>query len=241
MRSPYLVAFLDPLNLAMLALAAAAGLCSAWWLFPVGLLVWGLMLVVTARDPSVRLAVRQESRTSALSPRFQALFDEVSRSQVRLLTTLSTADSRTQAAFAPLHAEVEKLADEVYVVCQRMTGPQNFLKVSTMNSDLDGERALAVLAVESTADPKDKQEKQEALAAVEQRIRSVRAVESLLNRVETQLKTISNEMGAILAEIVRLQAMGAREAEKDAPALAGRIRSQIDELKSFQREAEQPR
>ncbi len=41
MHSPTFDALLHPLNLATLALAAAAGLCAAWWLFPLGLLVWG--------------------------------------------------------------------------------------------------------------------------------------------------------------------------------------------------------
>jgi len=54
MQPPYLDALRHPLNLAVLALAVAAGLCSAWWLFPVGLVVWGIMVVVHAHDLALR-------------------------------------------------------------------------------------------------------------------------------------------------------------------------------------------
>jgi hypothetical protein len=237
MRSPYVLAFLNPLNLAMLALSAAAGLCAAWWLFPLGLLLWLVMFILVARNPTVRVALKQEARSGALSPRFQSVFDDVTRAQTRLFTTLQSADGRTQTVFAPVQDAVEKLVDEVYIVCQRMTGPENFRRVSTLNSDLEGERALAVLAMEGTADPKEKAEKQEQVKAIEERMKSVRAVETLLNRVETQVKTVANELQATLAELVRLQALGAKDAETQVPALAQRIRNQIEELKEFEREA----
>ncbi|MCS6803505.1 MAG: hypothetical protein NZ773_16405, partial [Dehalococcoidia bacterium] len=123
------------------------------------------------------------------------------------------------------------------IVCQRMTGPENFRRVSTLNTDLEGERALAVLAMESAADPKEKAEKQEQVRAIEERMKSIRAVETLLNRVETQVKTVANELQATLAELVRLQALGVKEAEQQVPTLARRIRRQIEELKEFEREA----
>jgi hypothetical protein len=37
------------MNLAMLGLAIAAGLLAAWWLLPVGLIVWAIMMILTAK------------------------------------------------------------------------------------------------------------------------------------------------------------------------------------------------
>lgn len=237
MRSPYLIAFLNPLNLAMLALAVAAGLCAAWWLFPLGLLFWLVMFVAAAHDPKLRVTLRQEARTATLSPRFQSLYDDVARAQSRLFRTLETTGRHTQDAFAPVHDAVEALTEEVFNVCQRMTGPENYVKVSKANSDLEGERALAVLAYEAAADPQDKQARQEALAALDERIRSIRSVETLLSRLETQLRTVSNELNTVLSEIVRLQALGEKGAAQQVPALAQRIRGQLEELKAFETEA----
>ncbi len=51
MRSPslWVSAFTDRMNLATLGIAIAAGLLAAWWLLPVGLIVWGIMVIITAK------------------------------------------------------------------------------------------------------------------------------------------------------------------------------------------------
>ena len=48
MRSPFLTALLHPLNLAVLVLSVLAGLVAAWWLFPLGLLFWLVMVTAVA-------------------------------------------------------------------------------------------------------------------------------------------------------------------------------------------------
>ena len=97
-RSPFLDALLNPLNLVTLALAVAAGLCATWWLFPLGLLVWGLMVLFIARDPSRRINYQADARAAALSPRFQKLYNRIVQSQVRIFNTLNGADGRTRRA-----------------------------------------------------------------------------------------------------------------------------------------------
>lgn len=237
MRSPYLIAFTNPLNLAMLAMTLAAGLCSAWWLLPAGLLAWLVMFFNVARDPALRVAFKMQTRASALSPRFQTLYNEVARSQARLFNALSTANPATRAALQPIHDEVETLTDYVYDVCQRMTGPENYLKVTQTNSDFASQRALAVLAAETASDPQVKKEKQEALAALDDKIRAVQNVDNLLLRVEAQVRAIASDIDATLADVMRVQALGKNEAGKHVPALVQRLRRQLDDLKAFEKEA----
>ena len=43
MRSPWLQALTDRMNLIMLGLAIVSGLLAAWWLLPIGLLIWLVM------------------------------------------------------------------------------------------------------------------------------------------------------------------------------------------------------
>ena len=50
MDSRWLTALRQPLNLAMLPLSIAAGLCAATWMLPVGLGLWALMVVIAARN-----------------------------------------------------------------------------------------------------------------------------------------------------------------------------------------------
>ena len=54
MRSPWLQALTDRMNLIMLGLAIVSGLLAAWWLLPIGLLIWLVMLAVTANDAASR-------------------------------------------------------------------------------------------------------------------------------------------------------------------------------------------
>jgi hypothetical protein len=238
-RSPFLDALLNPLNLVMLALAVAAGLCATWWLFPLGLLVWGLMVIFIARDPSRRLNYQADARAAALSPRFQKLYDRIVRSQMRIFNTLNGADGRTRRALEPVHAEVEALTDQVYQLCLRMTGPENYMKISQANTDLQGERALIVLSLDGIADPVVKREKAEALKALDNRIQQVKNVSQLLDRVEAQAGSVVNALDAALADIIRLQALGAVQAEKQAAPLLQQLRDQIAQLKAFEAEAAQ--
>jgi hypothetical protein len=55
MRSPLSQALTDRMNLAVLGIAVAAGLLAAWWLFPIGLVVWGIMLIVTINQAASQL------------------------------------------------------------------------------------------------------------------------------------------------------------------------------------------
>jgi len=50
MAAPLRTALADRMNLAMLGISIAAGLLAAWWLLPIGLAVWLIMLIVTVND-----------------------------------------------------------------------------------------------------------------------------------------------------------------------------------------------
>ena len=56
MRSPIVIALLHPLNLVMLGLVTLAGLISAWWLFPLGLGLWMVMIHTIHMDHALRQA-----------------------------------------------------------------------------------------------------------------------------------------------------------------------------------------
>ncbi len=237
MRSPLLLALFNPVNLAMLGLSAAAGLLAAWWLFPLGLVLWGIMVARIANDRSLRINYDMQARLGTLSPRFQKVYDKVVRSQMRIFTSLLSASGRTRRALAPIQAEVEALTNLVYAVCQQMTAPENYLKVSKMNTDLEGERALLVMSLDGITDPVVKREKQEALQALDSSLQKNKHIAAMLDRVEAQLSSLVNVLDASLAEIIRLQALGGAQAEKQTAPLLQQLRSQTVQLKTFEEEA----
>jgi hypothetical protein len=237
MRSPLVTALFHGLNPAMFALAVLAGLVAAWWLFPIGLILWMIMVWRIASDRSIRLDYDMQARSGTLSTRFQELYSKVVRSQMRISNSLMSASGRMKTALNPVQGELEILVNRVYALCRQMTGPENFVKVSKMNTDLDGERALIKLALESADDPMVKREKEEALHAIDDRIKKLKKVDTLLDRVEAQLSSLSTTMDAILADIIRLQALGSAQAEKEAPEIIRQIRAQAQQVDDFAKEA----
>jgi hypothetical protein len=118
-----------------------------------------------------------------------------------------------------------------------MTGPENYLKIATTNTDLEGERALLVLSLEGVTDPVVRREKEEALQALDTRAQKIKGIAALLDRMEAQLSSVVSALDATLADVIRLQAMGAAQAEKDVPQLLQQIRGQSAQLKAFEDEA----
>jgi len=49
MQSSFRSALFQPLNLAMLGVTILAGVLAAWWLFPIGLVLWLIMVGNSAR------------------------------------------------------------------------------------------------------------------------------------------------------------------------------------------------
>ncbi len=72
-----------------MGLSVFAGLVSAWWLFPAGLLIWLIMVVTITRDPALRINHEMQSRTP-LAQRFQVYFNRVERAQIGVFNSLSS-------------------------------------------------------------------------------------------------------------------------------------------------------
>jgi hypothetical protein len=237
MRSPLLTALFHPLHQAMLLLAAAAGLLAAWWLFPAGLGLWLIMVLRMAGDRSIRTSFDMQARAGTLSTRFQEFYNRVVQSQTRINNFLLSAGGRTKRALEPVQAEVELLTNGVYDLCLKMTAPENYLKVTKMNSDLEGERALLTLSLETATDPMIRREKEEALHALDDRMKKIKEIERMLNRVEAQLASTAEALDSVLADIMRLQALGGAQTEKEVPKVVQQLRAQLRQLKASEAEA----
>jgi hypothetical protein len=236
MRSPIAISLFHPLHLAMLLLAILAGMFAAWWLAPLGFVWWAVMVIRLAGDPTVRLNYDMQARSGTLSMRFQAVYSAVVRSQTRIFNALLSANGGTKRALAPVQAAVGELTDKVYTLSVQMTGPENYLRVSK-NTDLAGQRALLALSLDTVTDQKVRQEKQEALQSLDDRMHKIKDTATMLDRAEAQLSGISMMLDSMLADVVRLQALGSAQAEREAPKLVQQIRSQIDQLDHMEKES----
>ncbi|HVN54970.1 MAG TPA: hypothetical protein VMT46_11620 [Anaerolineaceae bacterium] len=235
--SPWFSALFNPLNLLMLVVSIAAGLLAAWWLFPVGLVLWAIMVVSIAREPATVLNQTVQSRM-ALPQRFQTSFNRIEKSQINLFNTISGCEPGTRRALQPLRSQVDELVNQAYRLCQRMTPLENYC-ILTTQSTANSESQLNDLSykIQSATDPLVKRESEEAYAALNDRLKKLKEASTILDRVEAQLISLANELEATLADVIRFQSLGSRTASQQAPQLVARIKSQIEQLHQFDAEA----
>lgn len=238
MRSPFLIALLHPLNIIMAGLTVFAGLFSAWWLFPVGLLFWLIMVLKVARDPTLRFNHQMQERTP-LAQRFQRYFDRIERAQLGVFNTLSSAPSAMRRVLQPVKTELDLLTDQVYALGNRMTALENYRMVTQAQSDLEQDLQELNEIIEETEDDLVRREYQESRQSLQNRLQKLKAVSTQLDRVEAQLMSLSNELDATVTEVIRLQAMGPDSAKQFVPELTEQLRRERIQLKEFESEAVQ--
>jgi hypothetical protein len=233
MRSPLAQALLNPLNLAMLALAVAAGLCAAWWLLPLGLLLWVIMVVVVWGDPTLRLTQELQTRP-AVAYRFQAQCERLQKVQVALHNQLATTGNGARRILQPVEEQVGQVVDHAYDLCMRMAALDNNRKVATMNRNLTEELALIDLKIAQAEDEQVRQRYTESRKALQDRIDELNQTGSLLDQFDGQLLTLATTMESLQGDVVRLLAGRKKDIQADIGALLRTLQEQNEQLNSFE-------
>jgi len=240
MRSPFVSALLHPLNLAALALAAAAGLCAAWWLFPLGLVFWAIMFALVMRDPALRLTQKVEGR-APLAYRFDARFKRVQRSQIAIHHQLENARPASRRALLPVQEAINDLSEQTYQVCQRMSALENNRLVLQKNRNLTEELALIDAKIMDASDPLVKEEYLESRRTVEEQKNKMAAVATMLDRFEAQLMALSTTLDGVTTDTTRLQSMKPEAIQAEALPLLESIQEQAEQLAEFEKQATRSR
>lgn len=236
MRSPALTALLHPLNIVMAGIVVFAGLMSAWWLFPVGVVLWLVMVIAVSRDRALRFNAQMQRR-EPLAQRFQRYFDRIERAQVSIFNTLAASPSRTRRALQPIQEETDRLTQEAYALCRRMTTLENYRIVSQSQADLSGDLEHLAERMEQTEDPVLRQDYVESRQALEERLARLKDVATQLDRVEAQLLGVANEMDGVVTEIVRLHAAGPEGTESYVMDIVRRLQEETEQLTLFEQQA----
>jgi len=236
MRNPYVFALLHPINLSMLALITAAGLCAAWWLFPFGILIWIIMVLNIARDPSLKITYQIKSR-KPLAPRFETKFDQIESWQVKLYNILAAAKPKIRRAFQPVQIEVNKLTTKVHDLCWRNSALENYRQVQNQKEDLEAEWVTLNQEIEKTSDLLIRKSLVQSLGNIETRMKRHQQITMLLEQVDAQMVNVKKILENIVTEILQLQALGLDAIEKDRGRLIEklhRISKQMDQFEESQ-------
>jgi hypothetical protein len=233
-RSSFLTALFNPVNLGMLALVAAAGLCAAWWLAPAGLLLWLVMLAVIYRDPALRLNNIVESRVT-LAQRLQAPFERVEKAQISLFNNLASAGPGARRSLQPVQAAVDRLVDQVYRLSLRMSALQNHLLVSRTGQDPQVSLDQLKEKLSTTTDPAVKQDLEASVHTLEGQIGNLSSISSTLDRFEAQLTALSSALENVVTQTVQLAAQDRSSRKIELPGVLQSIRDQAQSLEEFEK------
>jgi chromosome segregation ATPase len=220
----------------MAGLAVFAGLLSAWWLFPVGMLLWLVMVIIVSRDRALRFNAQMQRR-EPLAQRFQRYFDRVERAQVSVFNALTASPAHMRRVLEPIQVEVDRLTQEAHALCRRMTSLENYRLVSQSQSDLSGDLEYLIERIEQTEDPALRQDYAASRQALEERMAKLKDVATQLDRVEAQILGVANEMDGVVTEIVRLQAAGPEDAGPYVMDIVHRLRQETEQLGAFEQQA----
>jgi uncharacterized phage infection (PIP) family protein YhgE len=235
-RSPFLTALFHPASLSMLALTAAASLCAAWWMAPIGLVFWLAVFFVAYRDPALRLSNTVAGRAT-LAYRFQSKFERVQRTQTSLFLSLGSAPAKAQRLLRPVQDSVNALVEQTYQVCLRFANVDNYITVARANKNIPGEIEALEHKLAASTDEHVRQEYEEALQTLREQADNLQRLTNLLERFETQLTTLTSTLEGVHADIVRLQTVGVQAIRAEIPDLQRRIDEQSKALIGFEQQA----
>ena len=237
-RPPLLTALLNPVNLAMLALTGAAGLCSAWWLAPIGIVLWLVMVIAIARDPGVQITFTRQSR-EPLAQRFQNRFDKLDRARISIFNTLQRVNNPALRRFIePVQSALDDLVEHAYQLSLQMTALDNNFAVQQVSNKFDDDITSMEKSLKEADDPKDRKEFEQTLQSLKERKGQLKSVGTLLSRFEAQLTGTNNAIDSVVTGIVSLQGRSAKGMEEKIPALLKVIGTEQDELKQFDSDLE---
>lgn len=236
-RSPFLSALFHPLNLSMLALTIAAGLCSAWWLAPVGFIFWFIMVNIVVRDPGLKMTFTRQSR-EPLAQRFQNRFDRLDRARISIFNSLQGVSPSFRRAIQPIQDSLEELVEHAYQLCLNMTAVENNFAVQNLSNNFNDDIEKMQENIRSAADASDKKEFEETLKSLQTRKAQLKSIETLLSRFEAQLTGTNNAVDSVVTGVVSLKGRETRQIEGKIPPLLQVLQTEQEELKQFDAELE---
>ena len=149
----------------MLALTIAAGLCSAWWLAPLGIILWLVMVIVIARDPGIQITFTRQSR-QPLAQRYETRFDRLDRARISIFNTLQGVSPSFRRAVEPVQSALDDLVEHAYQLSLQMTALDNDFAVQRISSNFDDDIAKMEKNINETDNAADRREFEQTLESL---------------------------------------------------------------------------
>lgn len=222
----------------MLALTAAAGLCAAWWLAPIGFAFWLVMVFAIARDPGLQMTFTRQNR-QPLAQRFQTRFDRLDRARFSIFNAMAQSTSPgLQKTVEPVQTALDELVEHAYQLSLRLTAMDNNFSVQQVTSNFEAEIAKMQKNIETAPDETSKTEFKAALQSLQTRQAQLKAIGALLSRFEAQLTGTNSAVDGVVTTVVSFQGRDGQQVAGKIPPLLEVIQTEQTELKQFDAELE---
>ena len=237
-RSPFLTALFHPVNLSMLGLTLAAGVCSAWWMAPIGILLWLAMIFFIARDPGLQMTFTRQNR-QPLAQRFQIRFERLDRARFSIFNAMGQAKSPAlQRTVEPLQTALDEMVEHAYQICLRLTAIDNNFAVQQLSNNFDDEIAKMQKNLDEATDAASRTEFAATLQSLQTRQTQLKAVGQLLTRFETQLTGTTSAIDGVVTTVASFQGRDAKQVAPKIQPLLDIIQTEQTELQQFDDELE---
>jgi hypothetical protein len=221
----------------MLALTVGAGLCSAWWLAPVGILFWLIMVIVVARDPGLQMTFTRESR-EPLAQRFQTRFDRLDRARISIFNSLQGVTPSFRKSVQPIQDALDELTEHIYQVALNMTALENNFVVQQLSNNYEDDIEKMQQNIRIAANISEKKEFEETLKSLQERKVQVKNISTLLSRFEAQLTGTNNAVDSVVTGVVGLKGRDTKQIDSKIPPLLKILQTEQAEIQQFDDELE---
>jgi hypothetical protein len=244
-------ALLRPVNL----LTPGAGLLFAltwapWWVFPLSLIPYAVMVLLTLRDPSFAASQRRaaEGADAGDAPPWEALERELGRGEwgaplARIATAernlareTAQAPEAARAVLASTLGQVRAAATLGVQLARRLRSlDQAFQRVAGMDPELSRREAADKRARAAAArDPGAQRALADAANALEESARTVDSLRTLRERTAAQLESLSAMLESVAVRGVRLRVQSDGETSDVAETLGAEMDAVRETLGVFE-------
>jgi chromosome segregation ATPase len=234
MSNPYAFAARQPLAIIVLLLAVLGGLLIYWWLLPLGLLIYGLMVFLGGQDPTVAAASQRTPRPRLSSATFRTQIDAIERTQQEIQRSVSQADGPVGRLMVRISEQGHELVDQAYQLSDKGQIIEGYLARVNL-ADLQQRINTTDRKITATVDPYTIQQLQETRAALTEKQRNAADLTTYIERIQAQLQNIHANLENVLAETVRLRTADAVSADSATNQVAQRLSDLKSDMDSFQR------
>lgn len=221
----------------MLALTVATGLCSAWWLAPVGFVFWLIMVANIARDPGLQMTFTRQSR-EPLAQRFQTRFDRLDRARISIFNSLQGVSPAFRRNIQPVQDVLDELVEHAYQLSLNMTAMDNNFSVQQITSKFDDDIENMDRNISNATNDNEKKEFEEAKKSLQARKTQIKNIGTLLSRFEAQLTGTNNAVDSVVTGIASLKGRDAKQIEGKIQPLLQVLQTEQAELRQFDAELE---